>query len=290
MEFVVTITLLLIVVILQIVILTNQKKNAKLVRELSTFKPKNQQPDQNRDRFRDRKENNFRNNRRNQQDFRSKQPSAATQPAASSTGAVDNVEKSLRDINLKLKNAERDQETARRKIQENIVRDQPRQRQQSEGSRGGRDRDNYRDRGDRNRNRDSRRGDRNNRNNWRQRNNQELAGGNTEQNKSASENHPAQENTPIQESYQPAFSVEPTTPVLPDLNPVDFEGEMEHGRKVQVKRRMLKEDLPGSIPENQTDANSSTDDTPSENTASFGGNDQVVEPEISTDEISFGRR
>jgi hypothetical protein len=284
MEFVV-ITLLLIVVILQIVILANQKKNAKLVRDLATFKPKSQQPEQNRDRFRDRKDNNFRNNRRNQQDFRTKQPPAATQPAVPPSGAVDSVEKSLRDINLKLKNAERDQETARRKIQENIGRDQPRQRQQSEGNRAGRDRDHKRDRGDRNR--DSRRGDRNNRNNWRSRNNHERVGDGNEQSSSEPVNHPAIKTAAIQEPQQPVMSMEPTA-ALPDLNPVDFDGEMEHGRKVQVKRRMLKEDLPGSVPENQTDA--ATEESVSGNAGNFNGSDSVEQSESSTDEISFGRR
>jgi uncharacterized protein YxeA len=116
MEFV-TLTILatvIIVVILQIVILSNQKKNMKLIKELIAQKSRS---NHERERSRDRKDSNHRQYRKNQYDSRSKSSSNQMAPAS---GSVDNVEKSLRDINLKLKNVERDQEVARRKIQENI--------------------------------------------------------------------------------------------------------------------------------------------------------------------------
>lgn len=275
MEFVV-ITLLLIVVILQIVILANQQKNGKLVRDFTTFKPKTQQPDQNRERFRDRKDNNFRNNRKNQQDFRQKQPAAVAAPSAPASGAVENVEKSLRDINLKLKNAERDQEVARRRIQENIGKDGPRQRHQQDGNRGGRDgnRDHRRDR------------DRPSRNNWRGRNNQDRSADASQNNEPL--NHPAIESTAVEETRQPSFSIEPTVS-LPDLNPVDFDAEMEHGRKVQVKRRLLKEDLPGTSQDDTADATSS-DNAPPVANGNFESTESDGQTETSNGEISFGRR
>ncbi len=264
MEFVV-ILISLIVVILQIVILANQKKNVKLIRDLATLKTRNQHPEHNRDRFRDRKDSNFKNNRRNQQDFRRKQSTTEPKEQSQPSGVVENVEKSLRDINLKLKNAERDQEAARRKIQENIGKEgsgQRPQRQRNEGNRGGRDNSNRRDR--------------HGRNNWRNRSNQGRSGGD-EGNNSEPSSHPAaaKENVSI-EPKQPAALTE-STATLPELKPVDFDAELEHGRKVQVKRRPLKEEASesnsGSTPEGSIDSGN-TDST----------------SQATADEIKFGRR
>ena len=266
MEFVV-ILISLIVVILQIVILANQKKNAKLIRELSTLKTRNQHPDHNRDRFRDRKDSNFKNNRRNQQDFRRKQPTTEPSEQSQPSGAVENVEKSLRDINLKLKNAERDQEAARRKIQENIGSEGsgPRpQRHRNDGNRGGRDNNNNRR-------------DRHGRNNWRNRNNQGRGG--DEGNSGEPSSHPAATEENVSFEPKQAAAITESTATLPELKPVDFDAELEHGRKVQVKRRPLREE--------SSDANSGS--TPE---ASFdaGSNESSNQAEATADEIKFGRR
>ena len=277
MEFVV-ITLLLIVVILQIVILANQQKNGKLVQDFTTLRSKNQQSDQNRDRFRDRKDNNFRNNRKNQQDSRQRPPAPAQPGSSSPNASVENVEKSLRDINLKLKNAERDQEVARRKMQENIGNDHSRPRHHRDGNR---------DRGGKDGNRDHRRGDRHNRNsgNWRNRNNQERGAG-TESKTSAQ--HPAADSSAVPETQQSAATAASVSS-LPDLSPVDFEADLEHGRKFQVKRRLLQEDLPGAVQNESAQSSASPGDTVSSvNDASPAATSD--NPEISADEISFGRR
>lgn len=269
MEFVV-ILISLIVVILQIVILANQKKNAKLIRELATLKTRNQHPEHNRDRFRDRKDSNFKNNRRNQQDFRRKQSTTEPTEQSQPSGAVENVEKSLRDINLKLKNAERDQEAARRTIQENIGSEGSGQRPQRhrndgnrDGNRGGRDNNNRRDR--------------HGRNNWRNRNNQGRSGG-EEGNSSEPSGHPATEEKVSLKPKQPAAITESTT-TLPELKPVDFDAELEHGRKVQVKRRPLKEET--------SDSNSGS--TP-EVSFDSGNTESSSKAEATADEIKFGRR
>ncbi|MBN1758685.1 MAG: hypothetical protein JW863_10225 [Chitinispirillaceae bacterium] len=269
MEFVVIPLLLIVVIILQIVILGNQQKNTKLLKSLSTFKPRNQHPDHGRERNRDRKDNNFKHNRRNQQDFKPKQSSSSGQQTAQASGAVENVEKSLRDINLKLKNAERDQEAARRRIQENIGEEGsgPRQRQRNDGNRGGRD---------------NNRRDRNNRNNWRGRNNQDRPS-NSGKSHSPADHHPSEGNT-FQESQQASTVSEPAT--LPDLTPVDFDAELEHGRKVQVKRRILKEELPGAAQENPAETGTSQNS----DAVDFSVAESTEQTESSTDEIRFGRR
>ena len=153
MEFaIIILTTLAVIFLLQIIILLNQQKNGKLVRELIVQRTKAFQNDrvERGDRFPDRKENKFRQNR---QDFRSKSQHAPSM--SSSSGDVDTMEKSLRDINLKLKNAERDQEAARRRIQDNIGnKDYSRRRHHNDNNRGGRDnnRDHRRDRHNRRRN------------------------------------------------------------------------------------------------------------------------------------------
>jgi FtsZ-interacting cell division protein ZipA len=265
MEFVV-ILLLVIVAIFQIIILTNQQKNAKLIRELATSRQKHHHSDHNRDRYRDRKDNNHRQNRRNQQDGRQRQSSNAqsTQPS----GAIDNVEKSLRDINLKLKNAERDQEAARRRISDPSGKEGSgsggSRRHRNDGNRGGRR-------------------DRNNRNNNRGRNNNPDRSTDTRQN-NAPVQHPANEGNASQET-RPAAEVTPVN-TLPNLNPVDFEPELEHGRTVQVKRRLLKEDLPGATNSAPGEVSEKSDSSAGD-AANF---EPTVQPETSTDEISFGRR
>ena len=104
------------VVVLQIITIALVVGNRKNVRD----QVGKASPALSNDKSEDRKERDFRiQNRRPAQDQRPKPPTQ--QPV--NTGSVETVEKSLRDINLKLKNAERDQEFARRKVQENFPKD-----------------------------------------------------------------------------------------------------------------------------------------------------------------------
>lgn len=262
MEYVVLITTLL-VVILQCVILANQKKNAKKIDELASYKKNAEQPD--RDRSRDRKDGNQRQQRRKKQDHRSKQQNTSS---GKSTNAGENVEKSLRDINLKLKNVERDQEVARRKIQENgLSKDSSRRH-------GGR--------GNRNDRKDHRR-DRNNRsNNWRDRKGDKSGTG---ADKKPSAPAPGENAEPL---FKTEISPQTAAPQsLPDLNPIDFDAEStQHGRKFTVKRRVLKDDFGDeSSSENSGPADDKNQSIGNQNPES--GNETVVSD---NSEISFGRR
>lgn len=294
---------LIVVVLFQIIILINQRKNGKLVGDfIAQRNSRNFQSDRGGDRpdrFRDRNTNGNRPNRppRTEQESRPRPQVAPAAPVAPD-GAVDNMEKSLRDINLKLKNAEHDQEVARRKFQDNGAgsgnRDENRgsrdggnrggrdggrgsrdgSRGSRDGSRGGRD-DN---RGGRDENRDHRRGggDRDrNRNNWRDRN----------QDRPFQEDQVAESaDVEVQEAVLPfvdtgAISAPVMPPAAPELAASDFSTDnTEHGRKIQVKRRQLPDDQPGEdASSNSSNAASDTMDTSSEKPA----NDA---------EISFGRR
>lgn len=255
----------------------------------------------------ERKDRDFRNqnNRRPGNDNRpprTSQPQSqqAQTPAA---GSVDTVEKSLRDINLKLKNAERDQEFARRKVHENLSKDQNQNQNQNPNRREMRgDRSERGERGDRrggNRDRDNRHGngqdrnrdnrDRDNRdrrnNNWQERNKSreplsfDTSAGNTEE-KPELENQnvmiqdqvqsPIQE--PIQNTSAPIESVS-----APDSTQDDNDENLQHGRKILVKRRMLKE--------GDTDEGLETESGTNENASSESSSEAT-----SDTEIKFGRR
>lgn len=284
MEFVWIATLIAVVIIMQIIILANQGKNGKLIRELLAQRSRPSQPD--RDRFRDRKDNNFKQNRhnnQNQQEFRSRPQQGHSAPASS--GAVDNVEKSLRDINLKLKNAERDQEAARRKIQDNggSNNQQQRRRHHNDGNRGNRDggRDNRRgnDRG----------GDRNNRNNWQNRNSQDRTRNETDR---RSEEVLPEEPRNVIPPPSEQVSI-PLVATLPDLKPVDFDVDAtEHGRKVNVRRHPS---TGNDTPEISESANSSSPETFSTEPAASESRDTVSADgegagQMTDSDISFGRR
>ncbi|MBN1578486.1 MAG: hypothetical protein JW913_18130 [Chitinispirillaceae bacterium] len=276
MEFaVIILATLSVILLLQIIILVNQQKNGKMVRELMAQRAKPFQSD--RERFHDRKENNFRQNRQHQQDLRSKQPQGPS--ASAPAGNVDNVEKSLRDINLKLKNAERDQEVARRRIQDNIGnRDHSRRRHHNDNNRGGRDDG-----------RDHRR-DRHSRNNWRNRNNEEKPYQESDR-PGKQPDDPAPTTAPVITEMSAVSSA----PSLPDLNPSDFDTDTtEHGRKFMVKRRLLKEELPGESPPDHSEggpAEPFTTSLPVADSTATAPSDTSGQPEQTNDnEISFGRR
>ncbi|NLG16792.1 MAG: hypothetical protein GX556_05610 [Fibrobacter sp.] len=203
----------LVVVLLQIITLSIVLGTRKMVHELNSQKS-------NASNHGDRRDRDFRHNRRPSQDNRPKaQPQGTT-----TTAAVDPVEKSLRDINLKLKNAERDQEFARKKMHDgNFSKDQNNRRR--DGGRGGRD---YRSR-----DRDNRGNDR--RGNWNDRNrrdNNAAPNGNV--------NPDAEERFEIKSIPETQVQEIQATTAAPDIVPSDFgSGEnMQHGRKFGDKRRM----------------------------------------------------
>lgn len=228
---------------------------------------------------------------------------------STNTGSVDTVEKSLRDINLKLKNAERDQEFARRRVQENFSKEPNTNRRHNgngnerpsgneRNNRGGRDNRDHRHGNDRNR-------DRRSGNNWQDRNRSREP-----MNFGAPQNEEVQitENQNLilnqeQLQSQPQEAITQTqiaqTPITsegihensPELTPVDFSSDdnLQHGRKIMVKRRMLKED--GSPQSEGSDESSSF-----ENSTAGVGSETSVHSEssdvekASEGEIRFGRR
>jgi hypothetical protein len=319
------------VVVLQIITIALVVGNRKNVRD----QVGKASPALSNDKSEDRKERDFRiQNRRPAQDQRPKPPTQ--QPV--NTGSVETVEKSLRDINLKLKNAERDQEFARRKVQENFPKDSNRRPngndrnignenpgsnergngsdRNSRGSRDSRDRDGResRDRdGRESRDRDSR--DRDTRHSGHDRS--RSRGGNWQERNKTRESisfGPAPQNdenqVPLlaQEQVQSHESVVAQTPVAaiadnsPDLVPVDLgsDDSLQHGRKILVKRRMLKEDE-GQQSEGGDESNSSSGNSPaniaSESSVNTSNNDSSESTDsndgterTSDGAIRFGRR
>lgn len=152
-----------------------------------------------------------------------------------SAAAIDPMEKSLRDINLRLKNAEREQENARRKIQDgtgNIG-----------GSRDGGSRDGFRDgrpqqrRDGGNRGERGERGERGDRSGRRDFNRDQRRDGRPERQDRGDESESAGEERP-----RPSFQVT-DQPVAPEIfaNEAGAAEELQHGRKFTAKRRQLPE-------------------------------------------------
>ena len=193
-------------------------------------------PQQPGDRF-EKRPSDFRRNERHDRHDRRPFPDQRPQQPAPAATPIDPVEKSLRDINLRLKSAEREQESARRKIQDNFSRgDQPRNRDDRDRGRGNRDRDYQRNP---------------RRDNWQDRN---RSGGFQQQQQPApaAPQQPRSEpvveqkaaNLPAPESMAPVKQVVPQD--LQETIVSDFSADqnLEHGRKIIVKRRMLKDELP----------------------------------------------
>jgi hypothetical protein len=107
-----------IIILLQIISIVLIVKNGKALSK-SNVPVQNHHAHDARDNRKPRDDSRFNNRRGGNQDQRPR-PEAPKQPQA-----VDYVEKSLRDINLRLKNAERDQESARKKIKDVVVDGQP---------------------------------------------------------------------------------------------------------------------------------------------------------------------
>jgi hypothetical protein len=187
-------------------------------------------------------------------------PAAAPAPVP-----VSPVETSLRDINMRLKTAERDQEFARKKLQENLGGDQPRPRDENRGNRddnrgnrgdrGGRDRGGRdrggRDRGGRDRNF---RRDGAPQNDRYQQQNRNVSPQSPVASQSSETTQPMTQ--PAASSFEPApVAAAEARPYIPQSAPVvrqepaaeapsDYqtEGEFGHGRKAMVKRRPLREE------------------------------------------------
>jgi hypothetical protein len=147
--------------------------------------------------------------------------------------AADPVEKSLRDINMKLKHAERDQESARKRMQDPLSRGD----HHRGGGRNDRDRRGHRDR-------DSQRGNR--RDNWQDRNRTGEPQRQREEGNEADEarlpHEPIAATIPPRDLASPAreSGVAPVTAVSEDF----ASDSLQHGRKFVVNRRQLMEDAP----------------------------------------------
>jgi len=257
----------LVVVVLQIITVALVVKTRKMVAELSKIKANSSFSNEKQDR----RDRDFRQNKRPGQDNR--------RPQAQVTGgnaAVDPVEKSLRDINLKLKNAERDQEFARRKFHDNMSKDHQGRRRDNNDRRGNRD---HQNRGDR-------RG-----NNWQDRNNKRDS------------SHPAEVSNEEVRAFEPVVApvispeneqaiiepqaVEPVSTAQDTMVPRDFgSDDLQHGRKFMVKRRVLKE---GEEDDGSIGNESSTEIGSIQNESSQDRIENENESPEAT-EIRFGRR
>jgi hypothetical protein len=256
--------------------------------------------------FRKRREDNRFNRRPG---FEQKQkPPVAPQPPQ----AVDYVEKSLRDINLKLKNAERDQENARKKLRDDVQ--GPQQQNGGQNQTSQRRFDNNQNRPNRGRGDDFRRRDRNDRrppnNQFRDRDQNHSR--DIEQERPFAEQPrpliPESVNPPMNPPVstpeqipkpqipivsQPVVEKEPVAPVLENT-------EIFHGRKVLVRRRILTpeeqaaKDNAGKGPESAA-AGSQESPAPSkvpaasESKPADAGMSQPPEDESAAEPIRFGR-
>jgi hypothetical protein len=252
-------------------------------------------------------ENRF-GNRRPPFDQRVKPSPASTSPAPSQN--VDPVERSLRDINLRLKNAERDQEKERRRIKDTIA-NPPQKRNDFNKPRD--------------RNEGFRRNDRPRQDFAQQRPPEPprpmrealppamppampaaIAFGEPREIKTP----PPAMQTPPQPQTPPSPPPAPAQPIvkqaepvfeMDDSNAIDKEN-LQHGRKVMVKRRVLKaedelSEDPGKNVDKPLNVPSVPEQTASVNPSEFKSSNETkpaidlsISPEVSPDEpISFGR-
>ena len=263
--------LLIAVVVLQIITIVIVRGNKKHKRGSYEFK----HPRNHGDSKSDRKEGDFRrggNNRRNQHENRGGKSQHASAPAQqNSQVTIDPVEKSLRDINLKLKNAEREQESARKKINDYNGKEGRPQRPERSGS-GGANRKNNRDR---NFNRGEQRKD-----NWQERQNRTDS---AEQLSEAPAGAPEFQNENLHPAVmQPAVETVVSVPEsAPQSAHTDTEtaseGDFEHGRKFVAKRRHLQEN---GASETETPASEAAAETSA----------AAESAQESSAEMKFGRR
>ena len=245
----IVITASLIIVVLQVVSIVLIIKNKKSV-VLPQAAPSAAQPVQSsydqRDFRKRRDENRFNRTPAFEQKQR---PVTPQQPPQ----AVDYVEKSLRDINLKLKNAERDQESARKKIRDVI---QPPSQNQNQNQNSQRRPEYNQNRPNRGRDDDFRRRDgrdrqRPNNNQFRDRDRDRDQNRPPEMERpfveqvNPSVNAPVSVPIPIKDAVQPQpiipAPVQPIQPVVEKevISVAPENTEILHGRKVLVRRRIL---------------------------------------------------
>lgn len=290
----VVITLSVVVVLLQIWTIASLLSLKKRVNGLAEEKSA---PVSNTERH-EKRDQDFRRNRRPPEQRPMNRP-----PVVASAAAADPVEKSLRDINLKLKNAERDQESARKKIQDNF---QGEPRRDGENTRRGGGRDNRGDRGGRGDRgpRDHRRdGNRDNRDNrrsgWQDRDQQPRRDFQPRTPATETPEEPTfevpQTNEPLQQQSQPiapsqvAGEIRKETPDFAVADAGMTDENLQHGRKIMVKRRTLKEEEEGQAAAGGSAAGESSSGNSSESEA-------VKRPEqdsgnsAGSSEIRFGRR
>lgn len=222
-------------------------------------------------------------------------PQASSQTAEAPAAPTTAIDSSLRDINLKLKNAERDMDRERKRLQGGQPQSEgaepsgeTRNNQPERGNRDNRgDRDRDRDRDDlrrrsqggqggpggrdRDRDRDRPRGGRDG-----GRDRGPRYGGNRpygNQGQAPQGGSPAPE-PQGERSFEPSAAPIPRPPV--EATPIVAAEEIQHGR-VTVKRRTLEEESAQSQPVEQASDNS-------------GRTEEPVAPPVNPEEISFGRR
>jgi hypothetical protein len=307
-----------IVTLLQVVtiflVINTRKKVIKLIDDVDSSKKsssdafKREQPKQQ---FQNGSQPN--RDRRNDRPPREQQP---REPQSQESQPGISVDKSLRDINLKLKNAERSQESARKKIQDdfrpprgnrpdNRRRDNNSNRRFNNGNNPtfNKDRDNSRDHDnnrDNNRDRDNNRG------------NNRGSGDNFQRNRNPQrfENTETAIEKPIQElnpavNEQAAPIIIPIAPEMPEINRTietmqeSADTNLQHGRKFSIKRRALTEE---NESENATENSSvetvqTTDSFDSRNAVSAESSQQTpseqqptINNDTETQQITFGRR
>jgi len=266
--------LLIAVVVLQIITIFIVRGNKKHKRNNYEFKHSRSHGDKN-----DRKEGDFRrggssSNKKNQHENKGSRPQhAAASAQQSSQVTIDPVEKSLRDINLKLKNAEREQESARKKINDYNGKEGRPQRQERSGN-GGANRKNSRDRSF---NRGEQRRD-----NWQEKQNRtdsaeqpvEAASAPEFQNENL---HPAVMQPAVETAVSVSESAAQTVHADTAVSSENSEGDFEHGRKFVAKRRHLQEN-----------GSAETESAANENSAEAPAAEQVSEDTAA--EMKFGRR
>jgi hypothetical protein len=201
--------------------------------------------------------------------------------------AADPVEKSLRDINMRLKHAERDQETARKRIQDPSSRGEHPRGEGGRGDRNDRDRrGGHRDRGrdrDRDRDRDGQRNGR--RDNWQDRSRSGATQSGSESEASELPREPITGTIPPRDIVAPSQeAAAPQTDIVADYT---AEENLQHGRKIMVRRRMLSGDAPQSGEGAQMQPEAGSAPVASEPVAPEAGSPAESGPET---EIHFGRK
>jgi hypothetical protein len=166
--------------------------------------------------------------KRNFPEPRARQERAPAEPEIA-VPAADPVEKSLRDINMKLKHAERDQETARKRIQDPLSRGDQHRGEGGRGDRNDRDRDGQRT---------------GRRDNWQDRSRSGGAQSGSEAETADLPREPITGVIPPREIVAP--SQETAAPQADIVADYTAEENLQHGRKIIVRRRMLREDAPQS--------------------------------------------